>query len=51
MPILDFNRETRPPSSSTLTARGNGPGLAAMSASGPSKIDMSVQLPMKMPPT
>ena len=35
-PISDFNRDTRPPSSSTLTASGSGPALPSMSASGPS---------------
>ena len=50
-PINDLNRDTRPPSSSTLTASGSGPAAPAMSASGPLKIDRSVQLPMKIPPT
>ena len=52
LPISPASRDTRPPSSSTLTASGSGPADAAMSASDPSEsIDRSVQLPMKMPPT
>ena len=51
LPIRSASRETRPPSSSTLTASGSGP-VAAMPAMVPSEsIDRSVQLPMKMPPT
>src|SRR5262249_29243503 len=50
-PSSDLSRDTRPPSSSTLTASGSGPALPAMSASGPWKSDRSVQLPMKVPPT
>ena len=52
LPISPASRDTRPPSSSTLTASGSGPADAAMSVSDPSEsIDKSVQLPMKMPPT
>ena len=52
LPISPASRDTRPPSSSTLTASGSGPAEAAMLVSEPSEsIDRSVQLPMKMPPT
>ena len=52
LPISPASRETRPPSSSTLTANASGPAAAVMSPSEPSvSIDLSVQLPMKMPPT
>ena len=50
-PISDDSRETRPPSSSTLTANGSGPRFA-IPANDPSvSIDRSVQLPIMMPPT
>ena len=52
LPIRPASRDTRPPSSSTLTASGSGPAEPAMSASEPSdSIDRSVQLPIMMPPT
>ena len=51
LPIRSARRDTRPPSSSTLTASGNGFAEAAMSASGAPIIDRSVQLPIMMPPT
>jgi hypothetical protein len=48
---MEDSLETRPPSSSTLTASGSGPMLA-ISAMVPSlSIDRSVQLPTMMPPT
>ena len=51
-PIRLDSRDTRPPSSSTLTANGSGPAPAAISDSEPSdSIDRSVQLPIMMPPT
>ncbi len=50
-PIRAARRDTRPPSSSTLTASGSGLAAAAMSASGAPIIDRSVQLPIMMPPT
>ena len=51
LPIMPASRDTRPPSSSTLTASGSGLAEAAMSASGAPIIDRSVQLPIMMPPT
>ena len=51
LPIRPARRDTRPPSSSTLTASGSGLADAAMSANGAPIIDRSVQLPIMMPPT
>jgi hypothetical protein len=49
---LPAHRDTCPPSSSTPTASGSGPGELAMSASDPSvSIDGSVPFSIKMPPT
>ncbi len=50
-PMSDASRSTRPPSSSTLTASGSGPGVGVVGQRAVGQHRRSVQLPMKMPPT
>src|SRR5262249_48565954 len=50
-PISDDSRLTRPPSSSTLTAAGSGPGEVIWGSAPLVSIERSGQPPMKVPPT
>ena len=49
--MIEASRDTRPPSSSTLTPSGSAVADPAIPASGAPSIERSVQLPIMMPPT
>ncbi|SIB66523.1 Uncharacterised protein [Mycobacteroides abscessus subsp. abscessus] len=50
-PMRSFRRDTRPPSSSILTAAGMGPAVMTSCSEPSVSISFLVQLPTKMPPT